>query len=228
MTRRDDKKLLPEILPAPTKTRAFASPRQRTLGQMNRLLALAATSAAIGACEKPSPKEQGSKVINVPQPKESAASDMPDTPLPPRDSATATTPDPSATTPIEPPTGYAVVDPMPPPASCVGLASTVKASTKWKSAKLLQIELGTPSMPNSSYDASTAPQVYGGTVKTKTITKKHVTLVIELAKDSSYVTAYVSASCPSGTQHLSISITSNDGSPLAKATPFTLNVGDTP
>ncbi len=225
MTRRRDKKLLPEVLPAPTTSRASGSPRQRTLGHMNRLLAMAATGAALGACEKPAPREQGSTIVNVPQPTETGSSVADDTP-PPRDSATPRPVDPDPPDDPPEPTGYAVVDPMPPPARCAGLASTVTAKTKWQSATLLQVDLAAPRMQSANYVPSEAPQVWGGKLKKKTLTKTRVTLVIEVPKNSTGVSASIAAICPSGAQHVSISITAPGGGPIAKGTPTSVYLGD--
>jgi hypothetical protein len=224
MTRRRDKKLMPEVLPAPTTARPSGSPRQRTLGHMNRLLAMAATGAVLGACEKPAPREQGSTIVNVPQPKETGSAD--DETPPPRDSASAPVAPDFESVPGEETTGYAVVDPMPPPARCAGLASTVTAKTKWQSATLLQVDLGAPSMANAAYVPSEAPQVWGGKLKKKSLSKSRVTLVIEIAPNSAGVSATVAVTCPAGAQHVSISITAPSGGPIAKGTPTSVYLGD--
>jgi len=217
----DDRKkeLMPEVLPAPSH-RPSGNPRQRTIGHMNRLLAMAATGAALSACEKPAPKQQGSTVVNVPAPKTSAEGD--DKPPPPRASdSVMVTPE----TPPEP-TGYAVVDPMPPPARCVGLANTVKTRVKWKSAKSLEIELLAPSMPNAVYVTSEAPQVWGANAKKTTLTPKGVTMLVEIPAGSTGFSASVAASCPAGAQHISISVTSPTGSALQKGTAPRVDLGD--
>lgn len=221
MSNERKKELMPEVLPAPP-PRESGSPRQRTLGQMNRLLAMAATGAALGACSKPAPREQGSTVVNVPQPKDSATGD--DTP-PPRGSASVMIPPTEPDVPPEP-TGYAVVDPMPPPARCVGLASGIKVTTKWKSATTIEVDLATPSMSGAQYNAAEAPQIYGATIKKKTISAKRITLLVEIAPGTSGFSASVAASCPAGPQHVSVSVTSPSGNPLTKGNNPQVNLGD--
>jgi hypothetical protein len=124
-------RLMNEVLPEPSPS-GEGSPRQRTMANMQRLLAVAAAGAALGAgCTKPETP------INSDHPAESAAT----TAAPSATSsataptAVATTPPtaapsasvvapPSASTPTPPPPhitpppvrGYGVVDPMPRPA----------------------------------------------------------------------------------------------------------------
>ncbi|MGE3674753.1 MAG: hypothetical protein AB7K71_34095, partial [Polyangiaceae bacterium] len=99
------KQLMPEVLPAPGPTRP-GSPRARTVGQMQRLLALAATGASVSACAKTPPKTDAGAIEVPAQPPASGEARTDGTAdLPPRS-------DPSAVEPIpppEPPTGYAVV-----------------------------------------------------------------------------------------------------------------------
>jgi hypothetical protein len=220
MSNERKKELMPEVLPAPT-PRLSGTPRQRTVGQMNRLLAMAASGAAIAACSKPAPREQGSTVVNVPQAKETATGD--DKPPPPRASGSVMVPPTEPEVPPEP-TGYAVVDPMPPPARCAGMASGIKVTTKWKNATTLELTLGTPTMSGSRYDLVEAPQVYGATLKKKTVTAKQVTLVLDLPAGTQGVSASVAATCSAGPQHVSVYLSAN-GAPLAKGN-TTVNVGD--
>jgi hypothetical protein len=216
------KELMPEVLPAPT-PRQSGTPRQRTLGHMNRLLAMAAGGAALAGCSKPVPREQGSTVVNVPQPKETATGD--DKPPPPRASGSVMVPPTEPEVPPEP-TGYAVVDPMPPPARCVGLASGIKVTAKWKSATTIEVDLGTPSMSGAQYVTTEAPQIWGATEKKKTVSAKRITLLVEVTSGTTGFSASVAATCSAGPQHVSISVTSPGGTALAKGTNPVVHLGD--
>jgi len=204
----DPKAIMPEVLPDPTRSLGPGGPRQRTLSHMNRLLAVTAAGAAIGACSKTQQgPTTGRTTIEVPPPPAESATPEDDTPPPAadRDASTGTGTG-TGTEPIPEPTGYAVVDPMPPPARCAGLAQTVKAAkAKWKSKTVIEVRLGKPSMSGAAYDTKEAPNVVSATLKKKTITKDSVVLEIEITSTNP-VYAYVGATCPGGPQHVGIAI----------------------
>ncbi len=216
------KQLMPEVLPAPRPTRP-GSPRARTVGHMQRLLALAATGASVSACAKTPPKAD-SGAIEVPaQPPASAE------PQAEEDASLPTRSDPSAVVPVpppEPPTGYAVVDPMPPPARCMGLAGTIKAAAKWKQGNVMTVTLGKPGQSGSRYEASEPPSVSGGNLKSHTIKPDQVSLEIDVPSGSSGVYVSVAASCPAGNQHVSVQIRGAGGTLKPQGSTL-VNVSDT-
>jgi hypothetical protein len=218
-----DKQIMPEVLPDPTRNLGPGGPRQRTMKHMNRLLAVTAAGAAIGACSKTQQNQptSGASTIEVPAPPaESAGSKEDDTPPPRADRDAAIEPGTgTGTEPIPEPTGYGVVDPMPPPARCAGLAQTVKAKTKWKSKTVLELRLAKPSMAGAEFVASEAPTISGGTLKKKTITKTSVVLEIEVSPNAS-VYAYVAATCAQGPQHIGVSISGPNGTLAQGTTPL--------
>ncbi|MEZ4232029.1 MAG: hypothetical protein R3B89_22820 [Polyangiaceae bacterium] len=216
------KQLMPEVLPAPRPARP-GSPRARTMGQMQRLLALAATGASVSACAKTPPKAD-SGAIEVPaQPPTSAEPRTEEDPsLPPRSDPSAVVPVP----PPEPPTGYAVVDPMPPPARCTGLAGSIQASAKWKQGSLMSVTLGKPGQSGSRYEASEPPSVSGGNLKKHDIKPDAVTLEIDVPSTSSGVYIRIAASCPAGDQHISVQVSGAGGS-LKPQGSTSVNLSDT-
>ena len=112
------KTMLPEVLPDPRRPATGASaPRHRTMAHMQRLLATAAAvgvaSAGVGTVAATGAATAGcGKSTKVPDGKTDggAVENNGNT------------------------SGYAVVDPMPPPAHCPGVARTVAASAKFVAA----------------------------------------------------------------------------------------------
>ncbi|MEZ4374066.1 MAG: hypothetical protein R3B07_24815 [Polyangiaceae bacterium] len=200
------KQLMPEVLPAPGPTRP-GSPRARTVGQMQRLLALAATGASVSACAKTPPKTDAGAIEVPAQPPASGETQAEaDASMPPRS-------DPSAKEPIpppEPPTGYAVVDPMPPPARCMGLAGTISVAVSWKGS-VMTLTLGKPHQSGSKYESSEPPSVSGGNLKKHTIKPDSAVLEIDVPAGASAIYASVAASCPAGNQHVSVQVYSPGG-----------------
>lgn len=133
-------RLMNEVLPEPSPS-AEGSPRQRTLANMQRLLALAATGAALSAgCTKPtevptSPEHpvESAATTATPSATSSDAAGVPTTvaTAPPTSTAkpsASVVVAPSASTPPPPPPhvtatpvrGYGVVDPLPRPVRIPG------------------------------------------------------------------------------------------------------------
>src|SRR5436190_21723735 len=99
------KSVLPEVLPDPRRPKELSAPRNRTVAHMQRLLA---TAAAVG-------------VATVSCGKEKAATD-------PSGEHKGCGKKGSSSGDQTSSSGYAVVDPMPPPALCPDVAPTVKAT----------------------------------------------------------------------------------------------------
>ncbi len=203
-------KLLPEVLPPPNAA-SSSSPRARTTERLAALVAIAAASA----CSREDPVS-----IRPEDPtKMKKANTNPD----PTTTATTTTTAPSATTvtptSVPTPPSYMVVDPLPPPAMCAGLAATIKASAAWKTGatgSFLELKLDKPGLAGAKYGKTplTTP-VYGG--KLLSIAPAGDGLVVQVVPDGSakYVYVYVSASCPAGTERVYAEMTfTSTGGPV--------------
>lgn len=191
-------KLLPEVLPPPNAS-ASSAPRARTSERLAALMAIAAASA----CSREDPvsirPEDPSKVKK--------ANTNPD----PTTTATTTTtvaPTVASVVPTSVPTppSYMVVDPLPPPALCAGLAATIKASAAWKTGatgSFLELKMDKPGMSGAKYGKTpTTTPVYGG--KLLSIAPAGDGVVVQVVPDAAatFVYVYISASCPSGTERV--------------------------
>ncbi len=111
--------------------------------------------------------------------------------------------------------GYGVVDPMPPPARCSGIAATIKG-TATKKAQAVEITLSKPGRADAQYDESTAPRVDGGAVSSVTHKDGALTMVVSRSPDAGspppgapaepplYVT--VAVQCSAGPAHLRVEV----------------------
>lgn len=189
-------KLLPEVLPPPNTT-ATTAPRARTRERLAALMAVAATAA----CSREDPvsikPEDPSKVKKTPNTDPTATT------------TTTTTASVASVTPTSVPTppSYMVVDPLPPPAMCAGLSSTIKASAAWKTGatgSFLELKLDKPTMSGAKYGKTPlSTPVYGG--KLLSIAPGAGDgLVVQVVPDptAKYVYVYISAACPAGTERV--------------------------
>lgn len=183
----NDKTMLPEVLPDPRRPRGAASPRGRTIAHMQRLLAtataaataaasvaaVAGTGAAVAACGKTTKRPDESKGKSSGNPGE----------------------------PPPPPTGYAVVDPMPPPAHCAGVAKMVRATAKFVKAGndvVLVAHFPKP-VGRSDYTYSgTAASVYGGEVLSTDAKPDAVTVTVKPEAGVRNVNITVKGNCDAG------------------------------
>jgi hypothetical protein len=103
--------------------------RQRTLHHMRRMVATATAVGTAAACSKPD-ATQGPQTVSLP----SATTPTASTPPPPPPSVTATV---SAAPTVDPPPehGYMVVDMLPAPARCAGIAAATTTSTTYVTGK---------------------------------------------------------------------------------------------
>jgi hypothetical protein len=186
------------------------SPRQRTLREMQRLVAVA---AAMGACAKGQSQASGESRDDAASKEQSQASDESgdgatskgetqatgesrDEPVSKQDAAfTAKEPPPKSR-------GYAVVDPMPSPARCLGLARTVKATTRWD-GPILELVLAAPAMPGAQYETKRKIQVTkGASLKKQIVTVDKVVLRLEIEAGTRQVQVSIPATCPHGPETL--------------------------
>lgn len=205
-------KLLPEVLPPPNAP-SMTSPRQRTTERLGALLAIAAAAA----CSREDPvsirPEDPSKMKKHADPEPTATTTT-------TASATSVVP-----TSVPTPPSYMVVDPLPPPAKCAGLASTIKATAAWKTGatgSFLELKLPKPGRPDAKYGKTpiTTP-VYGG--KLLSIAPAGDGMIVQVVPDatSKDVYVYVEASCTAGTERVyaSMSFTTTGG-------PITVSLSD--
>ncbi len=195
--------LMNEVLPAPSGPFGDASPRSRTLAKMERLLSLAATSAAIGGCSNgatPTPP-----IVDIPPVGSAGPSIVAGTNTAPPPVKTVATMEPRP----DPPIGYAVVDPLPPPAVCAGVAPTVKATATWKqdaSGLVVEIALGKPGFAGSSYVVGSPPTAYGGKIiHTKAAADSMLVRVAPSAGTTS-IGLSVAVQCAPGQSHLNVNV----------------------
>lgn len=102
----------------------MSSARQRTVGHMNKLIA---ATAAASACSRPDTQT----VTIAPLPTVPASTDTTSAPPPPPPTASATFTQAPQPPPPPDPSGYLVVDMLPAPARCLGVASASKVSAKF-------------------------------------------------------------------------------------------------
>ncbi len=101
----------------------MSSARNRTVGHMNRLIA---ATAAASACTRPDVQT----VTITPLPTVPASTDT-TAPPPPSPTASATLTQPPEPPPPPDPSGYLVVDMLPAPARCLGVAGASKVTAKF-------------------------------------------------------------------------------------------------
>jgi hypothetical protein len=190
---------MPEVLPAPTRAQTTGSVRIRTLAHMQRLVAATAVLPLAGACTKSD--TQGSQSVTIPS--ASASASTPGTVEgsllpPPKETATAK---PTATAPDM---GYAVVDPMPAPALCRGLANaTTSAAVFKKDAGGIYLEL-TATLPMGSAWAGTtfvpgqSPSPWSGTVVSSQVTTNKATVKMRPTAGSQNIGVQLSIMCSAG------------------------------
>lgn len=223
--------IMPEVLPAPTRVKAGTSDvRGRTITHMQRLIATAA-AIPLASCTKAD--TQGTQTVTIPQSSASAtasagtASTTEGSLLPPP-TATATA---KATATAPPDMGYAVVDPMPAPARCMGLAAASKSSAVFKhdaSGMLLEVSVTLPSTgpqwAGSVFDASNKPSPWSGTLVSSTIVGHTAVARIKPSAGVTNLGVSFPISCTAGSGSVSVTATFSD--PPTTATKVTLAMHD--
>ena len=201
--------LMPEVLPAPTRAQTTTNVRIRTLTHMQRLLATAAALPMAGACTKTD--TQGSQSVTIP----SASASTPATQSttegsllpPPKDTASAK---PTVTAPDM---GYAVVDPMPAPALCRGLATATTTTAVFKKdAGGLYLELTAtlptgPTWTGTTFVAGQTPSPWAGTIVSSQVTANKATLKMRPTASSQNIGVQLSISCSAGAGSIAFNAT---------------------
>ena len=216
MSHKPPKRLMPEVLPDPLQQAGAGNPRRRTVQRMQGLLALTAASAA---CSRTPPADG---LPTSPPDKATAQNTSTSAPV------QASSPPvivPSARPPE--PTGYAVVDPMPPPARCAGFSRTISVSSKWKDEHTLELTLSKSTMANASWDASRKPEVYppNAKIEKSKLAATGGSFEILLPSEATSLSLMVGAICPEGKQRVSIGVTGAGGA-LGKDTKLLITTAD--
>lgn len=212
------------------------TPRQRTLAQMKKMLAVAAAGAMGAACSK----EESQTVIRADEAKSkptSSPSDPKTTPTPvpsptpsapPSDSATVVSP------PSPPSAGYMVVDMLPPPAKCAGAAATITPTAAWKTSSTgsmgIEVHLRKSTRPDVAYSSKSAPTAYGGTIVATSLTGTDVIITVVPDAGSTYAGLYVPLECKAGDEKLTVEFdlsTFKPGSSPKSGTPVKVTLYDT-
>ena len=202
--------LMPEVLPAPTRASTTTGVRSRTLTHMQRLLATAAAIPLVTDCTKTD--TQGSQSVTIPSASESATATAQNTTQgsllpPPKETATAK---PTATAPDM---GYAVVDPMPAPARCMGLANATTATAVFKKdagGVYLEVSATLPTAQawsGTTFTAGQTPSAWSGTVLGSQVTANKATVKVRPSAGVTDLGVQLSISCAAGSG--SISLTAN-------------------
>src|SRR5262245_33407047 len=154
-------KLMPEVLPAPDRARPGGA-RQRTVAHMQRMAQAAAAVASASCSREPT----NTQTVVIPPTTSTSTATTTAVATAPTVTATATATPTAPPTVTAPPTGYAVVDPMPAPARCAGLARTTKTIAAWKkdaTGTFLEITVTLPTGGTfaAQFDKATPPSVWG-------------------------------------------------------------------
>jgi hypothetical protein len=202
------KTVMPEVLPDPRHARATSSPRARTMAHMQRLIA---TAAALGVTTGASALELGcGKTTKVPGESDDAGG------------TGAKPPDTGNTS------GYAVVDPMPPPAHCAGVAKLVRASAKFvKQANgelYLEVRFPNPvGRDDFKYNNKVATS-YGGTVSSTAQKPDAVFVVVKPDANATNATITVKGNCNAGPSSVMAHVTWTG--PITEKTAPTISLDD--
>ena len=217
--------LMPEVLPAPTRAQTTTNVRSRTLSHMQRLLATAA-AIPLASCTKTD--TQGTQTVTIASTSGASATaqNTSQGSLLPPPTATAT----ATATVTAPDMGYAVVDPMPAPARCMGLASATNATAVFKKdAGGLYLEI-TATLPTGAAWSGTAftqgqtPSPWSGTVVSSQVTATKATVKMRPTAGSQDVGVQLSISCAAGSG--SLAFTANFPASPTESTKPTLQKHD--
>lgn len=175
--------------------------RQRTLMHMHRMVATAVGTAA--ACTKPD-ATQGPQTVTIPSATTSATTTAPP---PPSTASTASTP------PPPPPTaptghGYLVVDMLPAPALCAGIASATTTSTTYQIGKGGGVVLRvTVHLGGGAAWSGVIPSAWGGILQSYTTNASKDVIDLFVKPQATQVGLSIPITCPKGPGTISVSVT---------------------
>jgi hypothetical protein len=123
--------------------------------------------------------------------------------------------------------GYGVVDPMPPPPQCDGLAKSIHAEARFLSPTVLLVTLGPSSMRGAAYDPD-ALHVDQFRILRQRIEPNRVELELEVTGAPSHVSFQVGASCPNGPESVGVAVQpTEEGGTVRAGVPLKVSVVDT-
>ena len=195
--------LLPEVLPAPTRASRTSTVRDRTVAHMQRLLATSAALAANGCSREAAPP-----------PLVTAGDGRDAGPVPTGRPTTSATVAPVNTAPS---IGYGVVDQMPRPALCRGLAAMSNATATLRHATagwLVDIVVVLPTGPAArgmTFDTSSQPNSQE-TILSASVQPGRVALQLKVLASgrpgqTEYANANFTVKCPTGDGTLAAQLT---------------------
>lgn len=124
--------------------------------------------------------------------------------------------------PVAATTGYGVVDPMPPPARCPGLAAQIGVSATWKSQggkMIIEVVLTRPAARPDVKFPGQEPYASGGKLLSASPPAGGDTLTLDFDPDPAVGSIYssISVNCAEGPQTLSLTLTidRDAGAPVA-------------
>ena len=213
-------KLLPEVLPSPLDAQESLrseaasgrpSPRDRTLLHMQRLVATAAVASAATACK--TTDAPGASTVDVPpSPSTSSTAKLEVAPSGSASTPKAEVPDASGPPMIEPPNiGYAVVDPLPPPAQC-NLTTVAATAVYAKAPTTVDVVVSATHGSKVTFIGAKNAQlsVLNAKVVTSEITSSRVKARLELSAATTPAIVSLPAACP-GRTTISVTVTPGPG-----------------
>ncbi len=213
------KTMLPEVLPDPRRAAgSMSAPRHRTMAHMQKLLATAAAmSVASGAVGTVAVAAAGAAAAGC-----GKSTKVPDA----TGGGTTTTPENNGNT-----SGYAVVDPMPPPAHCAGVAKTVAASAKFvkgdPAGAFLMVRFPTPKgRDDYKYLEKAVSVSYGGSVLKTDVKPDAITVTVKPDAGVESVTVTVKGHCDAGPSNIMARVTWTGPGPIKEGTPATISLDD--
>lgn len=105
---------------------------------------------------------------------------------------------------------YGVVDPMPPPAQCAGVASSITATAKWKAGEngafTVEVTLSKPGRADAAYTPGDPSNVYGGKVTGTDIKPDAVKVTLTKDPESKSLYFALAATCQQGAGHVALQL----------------------
>ena len=195
--------MMPEVLPAPSNHPLQGSPRQRTVRTMERLLAAATATALLASCSNNHGGGAGGAGAGGAGASGASSSSG---------------------------GGYGVVDPLPPPARCEGVAATSPATAVWKDAMdgsglIIELQLPKPGRTDASYEEQTPPLLSGATLVSSTNTAGALTLELAPAAGA-LVDVNLGVTCAAGPGRLEIVLDAEKASTPTAGDPVALVIND--
>jgi hypothetical protein len=102
--------------------------------------------------------------------------------------------------------GYGVVDPMPAPAQCMGVAETIQATAVWKAKEgggfVVELTLSKPGRADASYVAGEQVSSWNGKITAAQVTADSAVITIEPPAGEPNANALVGVTCTQGAGHV--------------------------